>query len=126
MMEIRVLGRYRDQAGTAGQAVRATVGRASGRRAALGSTESALSRNIEPSRPALLLVAGIADGRSEKPGFRGPVRNGQNLERELIKGHGRPLSTQIGRSLYPTTMVGHGPQSRSQLSHTSFKHLRLI
>jgi len=34
--------------------------------------------------------------------------------------------TQIGRSLYPTTMVGHGPQSRSQLSHTSFKHLRLI
>jgi hypothetical protein len=23
-------------------------------------------------------------------------------------------------------MVGHGPQSRSQLSHTSFKHLRLI
>src|ERR1700730_10184544 len=35
-------------------------------------------------------------------------------------------STQIGRSLYPTTMVGHGPQSRSQLSHTSFKHLRLI
>ena len=35
-------------------------------------------------------------------------------------------STQIGRSLYPTTMVGHGPQSRSQLSHTRFKHLRLI
>jgi hypothetical protein len=54
------------------------------------------------------------------------MRNGQNLERELIKGHGRPLSTQIGGSLYPTTMVGHGPQSRSQLSHTSFKHLRLI
>src|SRR6266404_3325644 len=23
--------------------------------------------------------------------------------------------TQSGRSLYPTTMVGHGPQSRSQL-----------
>src|SRR5258706_7593212 len=37
---------------------------------------------------------------------------------------GVPLSrssTQIGRSLYPTTMVGHRPQSRSRLSHTSFK-----
>jgi hypothetical protein len=71
MMAIRVLGRYRDQAGTVCQPALTTVGRGPKRRAALGSTESARSRNIEPSRPALLLVAGIADGRSEKPGFSG-------------------------------------------------------
>ena len=98
MMKIKILGRYRDPAGTARRAALTTVGRGPGRRAVLGSTESARSRNIEPSRLALLLVAGIADGRSEKPGFRGPMRNGQNLERELIKGHRHWFATLLDHS----------------------------
>jgi hypothetical protein len=43
MMEIKILGRYRDQAGTARRAALATAGKAPGRGAELGSTESALS-----------------------------------------------------------------------------------
>jgi hypothetical protein len=91
-MAIRVRERHRDQAGTVYQPVLTTVGRGPKRRAALGSTESALSRHIEP------MPAGVTLGQSEKAGFRGPVRNGQDLERELIKGHGRPLSTLLGHS----------------------------
>jgi hypothetical protein len=56
------------------------------------------------------------------------ILNGPLANKAVIRSAslGRLKPTQIGRSLYPTIMVGHGPQSRSQLSHTSFKHLRLI
>jgi hypothetical protein len=35
----------------------------------------------------------------------GLVIDGQNLERELIKGHGGPLSTLSGRSLRPAKLT---------------------
>jgi hypothetical protein len=62
--KIKILGRYRDQAGTTRRATLATAGKAPGRGAELGSTESALSW--------VLLVARVPPVRSVGTTASGP------------------------------------------------------